>query len=270
MVEMNEKEQKFFDRYRNLTQYVSLSDEELLKKVKEKIALDKYDSDLNINDLFPDVKDRKLAKALRNKYLDQNTIENISEKQDLKQVIFYEIMAKKYQEEIAKQQSEGAVIPSKGLMEGLQKITLEISRLKSCLGLDKKEEQESDALKAIQLLKKRFLNYVQRNQGSFTKICPSCSKPILFMFRTENYDAKKHPFFDDERMLTNKTLLRLLDEQKITKQDLADIFDTSIYTVDWILKHKKKLNDIIPTQPELQSKDTEAPDTINLKEIKSE
>jgi predicted DNA-binding protein (UPF0251 family) len=229
-----------FAQYRNLKNYNSLSDEELLKKVKEKIALSKFDKDFDIDDLFTDNKDKKLAKALRNKYLEQNTIENISEKQDLRQVIFYEILAKRYQEEINKQHSADAMIPSKGLMEGLQKITLEISRLKSCLGLDKKEEQENDALKALQLLKKRFLNYVQRNQGSFTKVCPHCSKPVLWMFRTDKYDVKKHPFFDDERTLTNPTLLRLLGEGKITKKDVADILDTSVYTIDWILKHTKQ------------------------------
>lgn len=240
MLDMNEKEQKVFAQYRNLKNYVSLSDEVLLRKVREKIALDKFDEDLNIDDLFSDVKEKKLAKILRNKYLEQNTIENISEKQDLRQVIFYEILANRYQEEINKQHTEKAIIPSKGLMEGLQKITLEISRLKSCLGLDKKQEQENDALKALQLLKKRFLNYIQRNQGSFTKVCPHCSKPVLWMFRTDKYDVKKHPFFDDERNLTNPTLMRLLDEGKITKKDYADIFDTSIYEVDYILKHRKQ------------------------------
>jgi len=231
---------KLFRTYRNLIQYKKFSDEELSKKVKEKIKSDKFEAELDLKGLFDDAKDLKNAKSLRDRYLKDNTIENISEKQDLKQLIFYEILATRYQKEINSLSKEGAGIPPKQTIEMLNKITVEISRLKSCLGLDKKEEQESDALKALQLLKKRTINYISRNQGSFSKACPHCSKMILWMFRTDKWDAKKHPFFNDERILTNPILLGWLKDGKITKEELAKFLDVSVNYIDWIIKHQKQ------------------------------
>ena len=48
------------------------------------------------------------------------------------------------------------------------------------------------------------------------------------------YDIQNHPFFRD-RIVGNTHLIRLYNQRKLTKEDLAKIFETSEDYVEWLL-----------------------------------
>jgi len=216
-------------KLRNLAQYKGLSDEEIIKRVEGN------EDDDDITNLFLDKKEKKLAKKFQKKYLEDYTIENISDINTLKQLIYLEVLNLRLQETINAKSKAKEYISDK-LIKSIHDNIKEISNLKDRLGLSKIKDDlnKSDAYKALDTLKKKFKVWREKNQGSRTAICPHCGKMILFKIRTDKYDAQKHPFFKD-RILHNTHLIKLLSQGKITKEDIALILETSPHYVDWLL-----------------------------------
>lgn len=113
--------------------------------------------------------------------------------------------------------------------------------LKEKLGffLDKKQK---DPFQYINLLKKKAAIHREENKGDYTIPCPSCSEPIMLIFRTKFYDAINHPFFKG-KFLTNKYLWKLYKEfGKITKLDVAKVLlGENVNSVDYVDFIEKKL-----------------------------
>jgi len=216
------------EKYRNLVQYKGLSDKEIIKRVE---ANDEED----ISSLFLDKKEKKRAKELQKKYLEDYTIESISDINTLKQLIYLEVLNIRLQETMNIKKKEGKDLSDK-VIKSVHENIREISNLKDRLGLSKikQELNSSDAFKSIEILKKKFKVWRDNNQGSRTTVCPHCGKMILFKIRTDKYEAQKHPFFKD-RVLHNTHLMKLLSEGKITKTDIGLILEVSPYYVDWLL-----------------------------------
>jgi len=224
-------------RLRNLPQYKNLSEEEFQTKLKEREKL----SELDINDLFTDKKEREKAKDLINKYLEEYKIETVADKNLLKQLVYLEIFHLRLQESANLFSKENENIPLQ-LVNALHANLNQILILKDQLGLSKdKSLEQSDTFRALELLKKKFKVWKEENQASRTLVCPHCGRLIMLRIKTDAWEAQKHSFFKD-RILGNSHLIRLYKENKLTKQDLALIFETSTDYVDWLV-NKWKLNE---------------------------
>ena len=103
------------------------------------------------------------------------------------------------------------------------------------LGLFTKEEK-SDPYEYLQALEKKFEKHREENAGDYSIPCPYCSKMIFLMFKVKDYEAKKHPFFKG-KFLTCDYIWKLYKEGKLTKEDLANIYQTSLDYIDWLESH---------------------------------
>ena len=226
---------KRINKINKLVQYRNKSDEELRKIAETLIIKGKKRDDLNVSDLVIDDTEKKLAKELLDKYLKDYTIETISDKNILKQLIYLEVLNTRLQIKLNKY-SEEDNNDDKDLVkviEVVHKNLTQIINLKSQLGIigNKKKENDADVLN---VLKKKFKNYLKENQASRTIVCPYCSQMVLLKIRTTAYDAQKHPFFRD-RILYNDHLVNLVIEGTLTKEDVAQILECSPDYIDWLI-----------------------------------
>ena len=61
----------------------------------------------------------------------------------------------------------------------------------------------------------------------------------LLKIRTDQYDAEKHPFFED-RILCNEHLMKLYAEKTITAEDVAKVLESSVdYVNPWLVERWK-------------------------------
>jgi len=223
------------NKINKLVQYRNKSDGELRKIAETLIIKGKKRDDLNVSDLVIDDTEKKLAKELLDKYLKDYTIETISDKNILKQLIYLEVLNTRLQIKLNKY-SEEDNNDDKDLVkviEVVHKNLTQIINLKSQLGIigNKKKENDADVLAT---LKKKFKNYLKENQASRTIVCPYCSQMVLLKIRTTAYDAQKHPFFRD-RILYNDHLVNLVIKGTLTKEDVAQILECSPDYIDWLI-----------------------------------
>lgn len=245
---------KLFKRSRPLTQYKNLTDEELRAKIKAKyIDINNEvskDEDLDIEDMFVDKDEKKLAKKLIKKYLSTYTIETISDKNTLKQLVFLEVFNTRLEKELNTYHKDGQPSPTK-TVDALHSNLNQISTLKDKLGLsrDKRAENVNDGYSVLNTLFKKHKIWREENQGSRNANCPYCSKMILFKIRTDVWEAQKHPFFRD-KVLVNDHLMAMYKDNKISKHDVARVLGTSLDYISWLVKkiYFKEFN--IPTKVE--------------------
>ena len=236
-------------KLRGLTQYQKLSEEELIKLAKNKQK--EWDRDLDIESMFVDKKEKKLAKELLRRYLKDYSIETISDKNMLKQLIFLEIVNVRLQGILNKmQQNAKGNVVNLSILDGIHKNINEITALKEKLNLIGSQET-IDAYKIIDTLKRKFKKWREMNQGSRSLICPHCGKMVLLKIRTDKYDAVKFPFFED-RILTSKAMLDDYKAGLITKEQIARYLHTSVDYIDWILKKHYKKEEIKKADTEVK------------------
>ena len=183
--------------------------------------------------------EKKVVENLLEKYLRDYSIETISDVNTLKEVIYYEVIQHRLQDKM-NELAENKTIPIQ-LVNVMHENSDAIIRLKNSLGLF--ETKEKDDKDVLNLLKKRFKVWLAENQGSRTLICPHCNKMVLLKIKTDAWEAQKHPFFKD-RILYNKHLIKLLNDNKINKEDVAKILECSIDYVDWVIdkiEHTKEI-----------------------------
>jgi len=231
-------EKRLFKKFRNLSQYKDLSDKQIYDLIEAKI--DKMESpkikdkDLAVEDLFENKKEQKEAIVLLNKYLNQFSIENISDKNTLSQLIFLEVFNKRLQVLLNRIEKEGGIPPLK-LIDSLHKNLTQITALKGSLGLNTKNDGKNDSWTALEVLKKKFKLWRESNQASRTLICPHCGKMTLLKIRMDEWDAVKHPYFKD-RVLGNEELVKIYKQGRIGKQELASILECSLDYIDWLIE----------------------------------
>jgi len=235
--------EKLFDQLKGLPQYKNLSKDKLIEVVKEKIRQKNRVKDFDLNALFSDVEERKLAKGLLRKYLEDFAAETISDENLLKQIIYFEITHWRLQEKANQFKDKNMVVPI-NLIRTLIDTSNQIILLKQSLGITSQQKEQSDSYKAIQLLMKKFKVWRDENVGSRQMICPHCGEMVLLKIRTDKYDVGKHPFFKD-KILYNEHLFKCYKEGKITKTDVARILEVSEDYIDWILS---KVNLVSITQ----------------------
>ena len=233
-----------FKRARALKPYKNISDEDLLNIVKSKIdnknkdTTDKQikDNILDIEDMFVNKDEKKEAIKLLKKYLNTYSIETVSEKNTLKQLVFLEVFNNRLQRELNKYHEEGQPSPPKTI-ESLHSNLNQISNLKEKIGLcnNKRDKNLNEGYAIVDTLYKKWKLWREENQGSRTLNCPHCGKMTMLKIRTDIWESQKHPFFKD-RILANPHLMELFRLNKITNEDVALVLGTSTDYVDWLIK----------------------------------
>ncbi len=227
------------NKIKHLVQYRDLTEADLraiaIKQLKE------HDTDLDVSSLFTDKKEKKLAKDLLRKYLQDYSIETISDKNAVKDIVYLDIINMRLQEKMNKSKDDDKSIPV-NLIETIHKNLDQIIKLKATLGITKRE-QSVDDYTALQKLKVKFKKWREENQGSRTLICPheGCGKIILLKIRTKFWEAQGHPFFKD-RVLYNKHLFSNLGKTvKIDRVFISKVLESAPDYIDWVVeKHEKK------------------------------
>ena len=222
--------QKYYSKLKNLKQYKEISEQELLR-LAEKQANEELS---DIDNLVTDPKEKKLAKKLLSKYLDDFDVENVADRNTVNALVLLEIIHVRLQTLLNEKhaQSEGAV-PLQTL-EAMHKNLDKIADLKDKLGLTKKQE-EQDPLKVLTTLKKRFEKYINEHRDDFLVKCWKCGEIILLRRQTKDYISGKYPFLKGN-VLYNKELFKLVVENKITAEEAAKVLETSSDYIDWAIK----------------------------------
>jgi len=232
-------------RLQNLVQYRNKTKAEISAIAEQKLK----EKDVSIEALFDDKKERALAKDLLRKYLEEYTIDTISDKNCLRQLIYLEVYNIRYQNMLNKYHQTDKVAPV-NTSDVIYKNLETILKLKSSLGIIHKKEQNEDNYNVLERMKVKFEKYLSLNQASRNIVCPYCGKMVLLKIRTEAWEAAKHPFFQD-RILFNKHLVLLYLQNKITKEDVGKILESSSDYVNWLVEKVWKTN---PEYKELEKK----------------
>jgi len=233
--DINDKIANRVNQYRNFPGYKNKTEADLKKMAEEKVRIDILIDELDIPGQFDDDTEKKESILMARKYFKDYTFEFVSDKNTLKQLIFLEIVNKRLQKMLNEFYTDSKAVPVQ-MMEALHKNIMQITELKKTLGLSKadREQNSSDAFKTLDILKKKFKRWGDENNGSRTMVCPHCSKMVLLRIRTDMWEAQKHPYFKD-RFLANEKLIELYKRNRLTKQELSVILETSEDYIDWII-----------------------------------
>ncbi|KKM58987.1 hypothetical protein LCGC14_1548670 [marine sediment metagenome] len=208
-------------------------DEERLHKAALKLSK-MTDKDVNVQAMFTENEEKKLARNLVKKYLDDYIIESISDKNTLKQLIYFEVIQYRLQKVTNKAHNENKSVPLKYL-DSLHKNSNQIISLKETLGITHDKDAKQDSYGSFQDIMKKFAIHRKNNIADRTRLCPYCGEMIHFIMNMDKYDAKKHPFFQG-RFLTNKLFIKLYKEKRITKKEFAVGLEVSEDYIDFLLK----------------------------------
>lgn len=189
--------------------------------------------------VFSDRDEKKQAQELFSKYMEDNSFDNISELNDLKSLVYNEILSLRLQKNLAIA-TENNAIPKASIEAniGLQK---QITEQKKNLGLIDDDSETSDAFLAYTTLIQKVRNYQEEHPDEFVSKCPCCQKIIMWERRVKDYSSKEHPLIRENRPW-NKKIIQLINENKLSKQDAAEILDTSVEFIEKDLL-KRKIQD---------------------------
>jgi len=245
-----DKVQDAFNKLRPLVQYRDMPEAELWNIAKQKTRED----EINVAEMFDVAEEKKRAKLLLRLYLQQNMFENVSEQNILKDIIYLEISQERLKKRLnilysqKRKNDKGTEFYSTFDTEAINKTLTamqnnveKIIKFKENIGLIK--AGETSGYDSFKHLIERHKKHGKENQGSRTlampAICPKCSHAwsnmILLRIRTDIWEAQKHPFFKD-RILTNKHLMKLYIEKKLTADDVAAVLECSPdYVQNWLI-----------------------------------
>jgi len=219
-----------------------MSDEEVWKVAEEK-AFERHLK--NFLTFLEDKEERKLGAKLLAQYMHQFSVDSVSDKNALQQLVYLEVIQVRMQNEMNKVHKETNATNLK-MVDALQQNLTSIQNLKQQLGLIEQTTEKDDVVKYIDLLKDKFKRWRSENQASRHFTCPHCSQMVLLKIRTEAWEAQKHPMFKD-RLLGNGHLIALYEQKKITDEDVALILGTSPDYTKWLVEKWKKKSPTLVT-----------------------
>jgi hypothetical protein len=238
-------------RLRKFKQFADMPEEEF-----NAIALQKYEAKYNLNaeitiasvenevGLWVNQEEAKDAKKLFELYVKTRNMVDPSDIALLKNLIFLEMQLKRIYKAINDtynkklKDNKGYDVPSSELRT-INEINAKIIDIKRVLGLAQEQKGE-DPLFYITQFKNKCLKWAKEQyQASRFRICPHCSKPIMFYMRPEVWETCKHPWFRD-KVLANDWLWECYKAGKLTKEDMAKILlgkecQSTLY-IDWLEK----------------------------------
>ena len=230
-------------KLKRLVQYRS-ADDAVLEKAAQKVVVlrELVESGNFIND-----EEKKLAKKIFDAYLEQNSFESYSDLSTLSVLVYNEVLSQRVQKSINDcTNKDGKAYISDKLLKSHADLTNQILHLKTKLGIDK--EVKTDEFTALQLLKKRFHNWIQVNRNECTIAipftCQGCGKDdvkmVLLRKRVKDFEALDHPFFSG-RFTYNHEIINDVESNKITIEQAARYLQVSKDYITWCLTNKGRI-----------------------------
>jgi len=177
-------------------------------------------------------------------YKSLNHIDRPSDIEDLKSLIFNEILQRRMQIKLGVFEKKKE-FPDKYMIDTFNSIQGQILNLKQKLGL-LEQKKDGNFLNYIELVLKKFRIWKEENLDGRKVTCCWCGKVLFLNIKTDKYDVIKHPMFKG-KILYNEHAFKLLQEGKIDKLDVAKIIQgedvRSTDFVDWILDKVQKPSD---------------------------
>ncbi len=259
----NEQVEKAFKQLKALKQNELFSDDDLMREAESLVNQRQQIKDLEVENLFISKAEKKQAVMLLKKYLSDYTIETISDKNTLCQLIYLEILNFSLQNALNDARKTTKAIPS-NMVDLIHRNMQEIAKTKLSLGIAKnsKDQNKQDGFAYLQLVKKKYKKWLGENQATRTLWCPHCAKATLLKIKMDIWEAQQHPFFRD-RILGNEHLISLYKQNKLTREDLAKIFEVSPDYVDWLVVKCWRL-DIDEKEAETTENEEKSEEIVNL------
>lgn len=232
-----EKLEKLYKQFKGMAQYKSLTEIELRNMAEALLKEKEHIEEIDIESMFLKDEEKTLSTQILKKYLKDYSMETVSEKQDIRQLIYCEVLHVRLQEALNELQKDAHVIPDKlvkTLHENLEQIVSLKEKLKIKSGV--KNETVKDGYGYLQMMMRKYKVWLQNNQATRHMMCPYCVKPIMMIIDPRAWIALKHPFFKD-RILGNETLIKVYKEQRpLTVEDIRDILGVSNdYVTDFLM-----------------------------------
>lgn len=238
---MAKKLQSIINQIRHFPQYKGLSESELEKIAREKLLEEKntkVPDEVNQIPLFP--KEKKAFKSIYDKYIKVYNITEEVDKDLLIDLVYNKIIRLRYLDFIHEQSKKGTDLPADAI-GNYHTIVNKIVQIETKMGLFNDKGGETP-YSFVERMKRRFKAWMRKHQGSREVVCAHCSKVFFLKIRTDKYESDKHPFFED-KMLTNKKLIELYLDDRLTRKEVGEILQASEFYTDWILeKHFNKSN----------------------------
>lgn len=175
------------------------------------------------------------------KYLAFGEIENSSDKELLKQLCYLEVVNYRIRRALNEYSKNNVNAPYKDL-DNLNKNIEQIIVIKKQLGLT--SESDSSANEFVQVmesLKSRFNKWINKpeHKANYTCRCPYCKELILIRRRIDkDLDSTiPHPWFVKGGLLFNEHVFKLLQENKITEDDVCKILYCDKDYIPWLMKN---------------------------------
>lgn len=232
--------QSEFNRLRALVSLKKETDDQIWARATETIR--KKSIGVDVDSMFKNTDERRMAKLLLDKYLSDFAIENISDKNTLRELIFLEILQTRLQEKLNEYYEKDTKALPQQLIDTIHKNSEAILKLKTSLGLNKGKDKKESSKDAFLRLQTRMKSWLTENQASRTIKCAYCGKMLLLKMRTAAWESQKHPFFRDT-VIYNKHLFKMLNDNKIDKTDAAKVLEVSTDYVEWILEKRGKADE---------------------------
>ena len=196
---------------------------------------------------FPEITDRnEKASAIKrfDAYCHTYHITSHSDLELLKELIRKELLNEslwsdlKSQETLIKKAGQSFTPPT-NLTKAINENTTQILEVKERLGLFEERKTESFVDFWKNLLQKINL-YANSGENGVECVvkCPDdqCGKLFRIKKDIKGWDSVPHPFFREGNQIYSKKLFSLIDEKKITCEDVAEVLQTNSMYIDKIFK----------------------------------
>ena len=209
-------------RFKHLRQYKNLSEEDLEKAARDTLFSPEW-TGLDKNEI-------KEAKKRFKLYKESYNIDSYSDYILLGELIYTEVLINRYKKLIKKIADTTGSLADAGTIRTLGELEDRALVIREKLGLltkEKKDEFINFLNKAKRYWKERGADLVGR--------CPHCGEMIHFAPNMKYFELHKFPFIKS-RILYNEHLINLYKAGKITIEDVAEVLETSVEYVKWVIK----------------------------------
>jgi len=191
---------------------------------------------------FLNDEEKKFAKSLFDKYLNNYEFENEVDLSTLNTLVFNEVLIQRLQKTINEQKdSKGNFYLNDKMLKSLHETQNQVLELKKQLGLDK--EKTANELTAFQQEKKKLDLHIAFNRNSYETACAKCGTILTLRKKTEGFECLVHPMFSG-RFWYNRRGMELVEKGIWTKEQYAWVFHTSVDYVNYCLENKGKIVEV--------------------------
>ena len=260
---MDSETRKEFKRLSKLTSFKDKSDDFIEYEAQKNIKI----RELVRNGNFIDDNERKFAKTLFDKYLNNYDYENMLDLSTLGVLVYNEILVQRLQKTINKQKdSKGNFYLNDKLLKSLHETQKQVLDLKKELGIDKEKTQNE--LSAFQQQNKKLDLHIAFNKHEYQTSCANCGTILTLRHKVKDFDCLVHPCFSG-RFYYNARGMALVEKGIWTKEQYAWVFQTSTDYVQWCLENKGKIVEVEGFTKEEVKKFMESKDYLKEPKISS-